>query len=249
MTSTDQPKLTTLPAADKKRRSLSSVLSTEAILEAVGTWAAEHTGAVDVIDLGGGAGGMGVPLAQQGYRVMVVDPSPNALASLHRRGIETKLGDSLRGVQGDASDLVELAGPHSADLVTCHEVLDVIDDKPAAIRAMAQVLRPGGAVSLLVRQRYQRVMHKAVAGDVAGARQALRDDFRLDSTRMRTLLEDAGFRIVEIRGLGAVLSAVSEDVLDAAATREELMALEADISRTPDMWSLAPQLHVFAVLD
>lgn len=249
MTSSDQPTASNAPAADKKRRSLGGMATTSVILDAVRTWAAERTEPVRVIDLGGGAGGMGVPLAQQGYHVTVVDPSPNALASLHRRAIESDLQDKLRGVQGDASDLVEVAGSDSADLVTCHEVLDVVDDKPAAIRAMATVLRPGGAVSLLVRQRYQRVMHKAMAGDFTGAREALHDDFRLDPTRIRLLLEDAGFRVVETRGLGAVLSAVGEEHLDAPGVRDELLALEAETSRTPDMWALAPQLHVFAVRD
>ena len=37
---------------------------------------------LDVVDAGGGTGGFAVPLAGQGHRVTVVDPSPDALAAL-----------------------------------------------------------------------------------------------------------------------------------------------------------------------
>ena len=43
---------------------------------------------LDVVDLGGGTGVMAIPLAARGHRVTVVDPSPDALASLERRTAE-----------------------------------------------------------------------------------------------------------------------------------------------------------------
>ncbi|MEA5155175.1 methyltransferase domain-containing protein [Raineyella sp.] len=248
MTRPDQP--TAAPstlAVDKKRRSLGGTFTLRVILEQAQVWQGDRPAEeIRVVDLGGGAGGMGVPLARAGYDVTVVDPSPNALASLQRRAAEAGLSGRLRGIQGDAADLVDLIGVGTADLVTCHEVLDVVEDKPAAVRAMATVLRPGGAVSLLVRQRYSRVMHKALAGDFAAARAALADPGRLDQGRVRALLEDTGFAVVETRGIGAVLGAVNEEYLDVPGARDELLALEDEISRTPDMWSLAAQLHVLA---
>ena len=42
-------------------------------------------GPVDVLDIGGGTGGLAVRVAELGHRVRVVDPSPDALASLDRR--------------------------------------------------------------------------------------------------------------------------------------------------------------------
>jgi SAM-dependent methyltransferase len=250
MTRPDQPTAApTALAADKKRRALGGSFTQQVVLGQAQVWQGDRQpGQIRIVDLGGGAGGMGVPLALEGYDVTVVDPSPNALASLQRRATEAGVADRLRGIQGDSSDLVDLVAPGSVDLVTCHEVLDVVEDKAAAVRAMATVLRPGGAVSLLVRQRYSRVMRKALAGDFAEARKALADPSRLDQVRMRSLLEDAGFTVVEIRGVGAVIGAVNEEFLDVPGAREELLALEDEISRTPDMWSLATQLHVLATL-
>lgn len=250
MTRSDQP--TAAPsalAADKKRRSLGGAFTLQVILDQAHVWqGGRPVEEIRVVDLGGGTGGLGVPLAREGYDVTVVDPSPNALASLQRRATEAGVADRLRGIQGDSSDLDDLIPAGSVDLVTCHEVLDMVEDKPAALRAMAAVLRPGGAVSLLVRQRYSRVMRKALAGNFAEARQALADPSRLDQGRLRTLLEEAGFTVVETRGIGAVIGTVNEEYLDVPGAREELLALEDEIGRTPDMWSVATQLHVLATL-
>lgn len=250
MTRPDQPTaVPTALAADKKRRALGGVFTQRVILEQAGVWQGDRAAdRIRVVDLGGGAGGMGVPLALEGYDVTVVDPSPNALASLQRRATEAGVTDLLRGIQGDSTDLVDLVAPSSVDLVTCHEVLDVVEDKAAAVAAMATVLRPGGAISLLVRQRYSRVMRKALAGDFSAARKALADPDRLDQSRIRALVREAGFTVVEIRGIGAVIGAVNEEFLDVPGAREELLALEDEISRTPEMWSLATQLHVLATL-
>ena len=43
---------------------------------------------LDVVDLGGGTGGVASALAGDGHRLTVIDPSPDALASLERRTAE-----------------------------------------------------------------------------------------------------------------------------------------------------------------
>ena len=44
--------------------------------------------ALDVVDVGGGTGGLAVPFAVLGHNVTVVDPSPDALAAAQRRAAE-----------------------------------------------------------------------------------------------------------------------------------------------------------------
>src|SRR6476646_10397981 len=56
-----------------------------------------------VLDIGGGTGGFAVRVAELGHRVTVVDPSPDALATLDRRSRETGVEDRVTGVQGDLS--------------------------------------------------------------------------------------------------------------------------------------------------
>jgi S-adenosylmethionine-dependent methyltransferase len=102
---------------------------------------------LEIVDLGGGTGGLAALLASQGHAVMVIDPSPDALASLNRRTTDAGLSGRIRGVQGDAGDLVRLVGDHAVDVVVCHRVLEVVDSPPEALDAMSRVLRPGGVLT------------------------------------------------------------------------------------------------------
>ena len=57
-------------------------------------------GPLDVLDIGGGTGGLAVRVAALGHRVSVIDPSPDALAALDRRARDA--GVVVRGEIGRA---------------------------------------------------------------------------------------------------------------------------------------------------
>src|SRR5215475_6337782 len=143
------------------------------VLHAVATSLAADTGrsCLDIVDAGGGTGGFAVPLASLGHVVTVIDPSPDSLAAAQRRAAEQAV--PLRAVQGEAADLAALAGEQSADLVLCHSVLEYVDSPPAAMAAIAAVLRPGGAVSVLTASAVAAVIHRALAGRFDEARRLL----------------------------------------------------------------------------
>ena len=86
-----------------------------------------------VLDVGGGSGVWAVPLAAAGCEVTVVEPSPNALATLNTRAREA--GVTINAVQGDTDSLGVPAG--EADLVLAHGLLEVVDDAPAALASLA----------------------------------------------------------------------------------------------------------------
>ncbi len=202
---------------------------------------------LDVLDVGGGTGGVAVALASDGHRLTVVDPSPDALASLDRRAAEAGVSAQVRALQGDATDVVRLLGTDVADVVVCHRVLDVVDRPDAALEAMRRVLRPGGMLSLLVPQKHALVLSQALAGHVALARRSYADSSRFDHAQVLDLVARAGFVVVESQGIGAVADHVAESLLDAEPRAyAELAALEHDICRDPFFRPLAPQLHVFA---
>ena len=66
-------------------------------------------GTRDVLDIGGGTGGLAVRVGALGHRVTVVDPSPDALAALDRRAREHDV--AVTGRQGDLSSLLDVVGP------------------------------------------------------------------------------------------------------------------------------------------
>ncbi len=122
-----------------------------------------------VVDAGGGSGGFAVPLAEQGHDVTVVDPSPDALASLARRATERGVGDLVHGRQGDLTNLLEVVDRNAADLVLCHNVLEFVDAPADALVTAVRALRPGGLLSVLAANRAAAVLARAVAGKFTAA--------------------------------------------------------------------------------
>ncbi|NRQ51007.1 class I SAM-dependent methyltransferase [Aeromicrobium stalagmiti] len=236
-----------------------SELMWQAVVDAV-----EIAGAgdlLDVLDLGGGTGGDAVRLAQLGHRVTVVDPSPDALASLHRRGVEAGLVDPVRGIQGDAADLLDHVAPGSFDLVVCHGVLEHVDDPAFALSTVATVLRAGGHVSVVVSGRNAAVAARALAGDFVTAQTLLgrsADDWDLRTmgprrfvpSELEALLVGGGFVPVAANGLRVFADLVPSAIVDTEpGARDALYALERVVRTSPEFSGLSAGLQSIARLD
>jgi S-adenosylmethionine-dependent methyltransferase len=236
-------------AEARRRRSISQAYLLDLLNRQLSEHSSGGSGPLEVIDLGGGTGGVATSLAAEGHRVTVIDPSPDALASLDRRAVEAGQSDRIQGRQGDAGDLAELVGLGSADVVVCHRVLEVVDSPAEALAAMAAVLRPGGRLSLLVSQRHSVVLTQALAGHIALARRTYADPSRFDYQRVIGLVEDAQFTVLASHGIGAVADHVPEALVEGEpGNYDDLLALEAEISQDPAFRAMAPNVHVFAQL-
>jgi SAM-dependent methyltransferase len=186
----------------------------------------------------------------------VVDPSPDALASLQRRAGEA--GVSVRAVQGDAAGLLDVVAPSSADLVICHGVLEHVDEVAPAVRGLVAVLRSGGSLSLLVAQRTAAVVARVVAGRLAEARHALDDPDgrwgpgdpmprRFSEPELLSVLADAGLQVREVHGVRTVADLVPGGLVDAEpGAADALVDLELRTADRPELRAVATQLHVLA---
>ncbi|MCW2831601.1 MAG: SAM-dependent methyltransferase [Aeromicrobium sp.] len=236
-----------------------SELMWQAVVDAIGITG--HERPLDVLDLGGGTGGDAVRLARLGHRVTVVDPSPDALASLNRRGVEAGLEHPVHGVLGDTGDLLDHVAASSFDLVLCHGVLEHVDAPAQALTAVATVLRPGGHVSVIVTGRNAAVAARALAGDFVTAqtllgRSAAAWDLRTMGPRrfvpseIAALLRGGGFDIIVSSGLRVFADLVPSAIVDTEpGARDALYALERLLSTSSDFTPLSAGLHTIARLD
>lgn len=205
-----------------------------------------------VVDAGGGTGSFAVPLAALGHRVTVVDPSPDSLAALERRAAERGCPDRVRGVQGDLGDLVALAG--GADVVVCHNVLEVVEDPAAALAAVRAVLRPDGLVSVVVANRSAAVLARAMAGRLTEALHVLTGSNGPEGSRrrfaageIRALLDAAGFTVHGLYNVRVFTDVVPGSLLDAdPGAPAALAALEREAAGREEFTGLAAQLHLLA---
>ena len=208
-----------------------------------------------IVDVGGGTGGFAVPLAELGHRVQVIDPSPDALASLDRRAREYGVADLVTGQQGDLADLASLVD--EADLVLCHGVLEMVDDPAASLGAIAGVLRPGGHLSLLVAQRHAAVVARAMAGHFQAARELLDGDAQVGGSgrggrrfthdEVTALLATAGLEPTSVQAVRVFADLVPGNLLDLEpGATAALVDLERAVATRPEYLPLAVQLHVIA---
>lgn len=123
-------------------------------------------GPLAVLDVGGGAGQMALWLGARGHWVEVLDIAPALLAAGRAEAEALRLDDRVHFVEGDI-----FARPLAPDfdLICCHALLEWL---PAArqeelIQRCAALLRPGGALSLLVYNREALVFAQHVFGNFA----------------------------------------------------------------------------------
>jgi SAM-dependent methyltransferase len=244
-------------AADFRRDGVRFSLLWDVLREVVSARAAEAgRTALDIVDVGGGTGGLAVPFATLGHNVTVIDPSPDALAAAQRRAAEA--GARLTAVQGEAASLDGVVGPKSADLVICHNVLEYVDSPADAMTAIAAVLRPSATVSVLAANTVAAVLHRALAGRFTEARQLLGGEAagagtgagtepprRFTLPELTALIEAAGLRAGQSHGLRIFSGLVPGALLDAdAGGSEALRALEAAAAGAPPLRDIAAQLHL-----
>ncbi|MGA8209786.1 MAG: methyltransferase domain-containing protein [Nocardioidaceae bacterium] len=206
-----------------------------------------------VVDIGGGTGGFAVRVAGLGHRVLVVDPSPDALAILARRAEENGLADLVTGRQGDLASLPDLLPGGGADVVLCHGVLEIVEDPVAALATLAGVLRPGGTLSLLVNQRHAAVVTRAMAGHFQQARAMLDapgsagTGRRFTAEEITTVLDRTGFEPRTMHAVRVFVDLVPSSLVDLEpGAAQALVELEHAVADRPEYLPLGTQIHSLA---
>jgi S-adenosylmethionine-dependent methyltransferase len=207
-----------------------------------------------IVDAGGGTGGVAVPLAALGHEVLVVDPSPDAMVSLRRRAEERADGSAarIRAVQGDLTELPEHVPAGGADVVVCHDVLAAVDDPDAALRAVAEALRPGGLASVLVAGRGGAVLARALAGRFTAAAALLEGGGdpapgRYEPAGLIAALGAAGLQVTATHAIRVFTDLVPGALLEHdPAAPGALAALERSVASDPQFLPIAARLHAFA---
>ena len=117
-------------------------------------FAGKRAGALSALVAGGGTGDGAIMLAQQlaergnGGSVQYLDISASSLAVAQARAAARGL-DNIQFLQGSLLDVADLVpGPY--DYIDCCGVLHHLDDPAAGLRALVDVLAPGGGLGVML---------------------------------------------------------------------------------------------------
>jgi SAM-dependent methyltransferase len=211
------------------------------------TLALVGSGPGEALDVGMGPGRLCLELARRGFTVSGIDSS-QAMVELARKRIGHIAASLLR------ADLDELPFPDSSfDVVTATGVMEYVQDRPAALREISRVLRPGGRavvsvpnpVALYARvygphmravKTAQRLAYGLPRARPRGGVPIRRNDFQ-------GLLADAGLRTETVRYAGFLLIPLP---LDAAMPKLAGRLAARLESRRPRLGAMLATQVVFA---
>jgi len=231
--------------------------ATQTRFEARSTRAGESPRA---LDLGGGTGALALRFAAHGWRAVVVDPSATMLSLAADAARAQGLTERLTFHQAAAEASRELFAPQTFDAAACHNVLEYVSDPRAVVHALAALVRAGGLVSLVARNRAGEAMRAVLKGhDFDEAERALtagevRESLyggpaRLfDAETLCALATEAGMNVVAVRGVRVVTDYLPASLSATAESYARLLAFERTLGARPEFAGVARYTQIIARL-
>lgn len=186
-----------------------------------------------ILDVGCGQGRLALPLASwfSHGKVVGVDVISACIEQARRYATERGL-TNVEFHEADALGFVPVLPASSFDLALMTEVTFFMPAYKEVIRAVAQVLKPGGVFFVSFRSQYFDLLYSVQARDWQSARlvRDAREGHRGGGTTwfswhtisdIRQLLGEAGFQVVQLRGIG-VVSGIEGDPLASIAQPSKL---------------------------
>lgn len=212
-----------------------------------------------VLDVGCGQGTQVLRLARLGHEVTALDSSPALLQVLADAlaGESRTIRAQVTIVCGAAERITDLFTPGRFDVVLCQGVLMYFPDPAPLLAGLAEVLAPGGLLSLLVRNGDGLAMRPGLQGDWPSTRAAFTDleygnrigvsaraDRRADLT---SALAGHGLEVDAWYGVRVFTDTASDDAsVPDEETLAEILDCEQRAGATDPYRSIAALTHLLA---
>jgi SAM-dependent methyltransferase len=117
-----------------------------------------------VLDVGGGAGHQSFPLAEVGYAVTLLDPSPAMLDKARRRleRLPAEAQQRVTFIQADGEHADKAVDGRRFDAVLCHGVLGYLDQPEPLVAQLCRCAAPGGLVSIMTGNAHATAVQPAM---------------------------------------------------------------------------------------
>ncbi len=209
------------------------------------------------LDVGGGSGATSIRLARMGFEVALVDSAEPMLDVARRHADAANVAASISFVHADAARLTHLFHAQSFDVVVCHNLVEYVDDAAGLVCELARLLRRGGVLSILARNRFGEVLKAAITcADLEQALRNLTADTVIESLYggtlrvfapedLRAMVARANLDLVAERGVRVVSDYVGGDDLTDEAFRQ-LLDLEMTLGTRRELAAVARYTQLVA---
>jgi S-adenosylmethionine-dependent methyltransferase len=247
-----------LAAIKETRETQSGSTETHAAPSGAGEPERGAGGARRALDLGGGTGAIALRFAALGWHASVVDPSATMLALAADAARATPFAARVAFHQAAAENASELFAPQTFDAAACHNVLEYVADPRASVRALAALVKPGGLVSLVARNRAGEAMRAAVkAHDLDEAERALTAEQAneslyggpaglYDERTLRELATGAKLHVLATRGVRVVADYLPASLSGTPDAYARLLSFERTLGARPEFAAVARYTQVIA---
>jgi SAM-dependent methyltransferase len=209
-----------------------------------------------VLDIGCGQGTQSLLLARRGHLITGLDSSATLLGDF-RATLAAEPAAVRARVQLVQGDAVHGSAPASFDAVLCQGVLMYLPDPGPLLDAIARVVKPGGLVSLLVRNGDALALRPGLLGDWEAAAQAFdgkayrnRIGVRARADRLDDLTAELARRRLSLAhwyGVRLFTDLAADDApRPDDATLEAIVRCEEQAGRTDPYRRVAALLHLIA---
>lgn len=207
---------------------------------------------LSVLDAGGGVGQVSSGLAARGHQVLLCDLSGEMLRRAEENAAAQGVSHNMQFKQISAQQVGEhLDKP--VDLVLFHAVLEWVAEPEKVLKALFDLLRPGGVMSLMFYNLHGLTLRTLTLGNFGYLRtnltkrkkRTLSPDYPRDPDQVYRWLEACGFVIEQRAGI-RVFSDYMKPPKDEPKSDEEIIEMERRYCRQEPFLSLGRYIHVTA---
>lgn len=203
-----------------------------------------------ILDAGAGMGQMALRLARLGHEVTVCDISEKMLEQA-RELIGTEAPDAnVEYVHGAFQEVLE--GQEAYDIVLFHAVLEWVANPRETLHKLLQLLKPGGALSLMFYNLNSVVLRNVLRGNFRkvksqqfqGDPNSLTPTTPLDPDEVYQWLKEEGIDIQLKSGVRVFYDYLSKEMRESRSL-EDILEMEMMYSRKDPYLGMGRYIHVF----